>query len=114
MNYDRFARLALKQIADKGRDITLLNNQRGTYNPLTNTMSDGADTTRTVRAVFNAYKAKDIDGEIIRQGDKQCLIAGAVGAREIIVDGADQYAIVSIEVVQPGDTLILSKVQVRR
>ncbi|MBX0289720.1 hypothetical protein K3G63_04685 [Hymenobacter sp. HSC-4F20] len=114
MNYDRFTQLALNQIAEKGRDITLLNKQLGAYDPLTNTMTDATDTTRTVRAVFTSYKAKDIDGTVIKQGDKRCLIADAVDGKEIIVDGADQYAIVNVEAVQPGDTLILSKVQVRR
>jgi hypothetical protein len=114
VNYDRFAQLALNQIADKGRDITLLSRQRGGYNPLTNTMADASDTTRTVKAVFTDYKAKEIDGTVIKTGDKRCLIAGAVDGKEILIDGADQYAIINIEAVQPGDTLILSKVQVRR
>lgn len=112
--YDDFADTAEELIAEFGRDIVLLNRQRGGYNPRTNTMSDGVDTSRTVKAVFRDYKAKDIDGTVIQTGDKLCLIAGAVDGDEIVMDGADQYAIISIEAVQPGNTLILSKVQVRR
>lgn len=112
--YDDFVTDAQEMIAEFGRDIILLNRQRGGYDPRTNTMSDAADTSRTVRAVFTDYKAKDIDGTVIKTGDKLCLIAGAVDGKEIIVDGVDQYAIKNVEAVQPGDTLILSKVQVRR
>lgn len=112
--YDDFVNDAQEMIAEFGRDIVLLNRQRGAYNPRTNTMSDGTDTRRTVKAVFRDYKAKDIDGTVIQTGDKLCLIAGAVDGDEIVVDGADQYAIKNVEAVQPGDTLILSKVQVRR
>ncbi|MGI4886104.1 MAG: hypothetical protein ACRYFR_14200 [Janthinobacterium lividum] len=112
--YDDFADTAEELIAEFGRDITLLNRQNGGFDFAANRVIDGTDTMRTVRAVFTDYKAKDIDGTVIRQGDKLCLVAGAVDAREILMDGTDQYAIISIEAVQPGDTLILSKVQVRR
>ncbi|TGE04631.1 hypothetical protein [Hymenobacter fodinae] len=112
--YNDFVTDAQEMIAEFGRDITLLNRQLGAYDPRTHTMADAVDTSRTVKAVFTDYKDSEIDGEIIRRGDKRCLVAGAVSPKEIIVDGDDQYAIVTIEVVQPGDTLILSKVQVRR
>jgi hypothetical protein len=112
--YGNFIILAERLIREKGRDITLINRQIGGYDPITNTINDGFDTTRTVKAVFTEYSAKEIDGQIIQRGDKRCLIAGEVSASEIVQDGDSQYTIVNIEQVMPGEELILSKVQVRR
>ena len=112
--YDNFIILAERLIREKGREITLINRQIGGYDPITNTINDGSDTTRTVRAVFTEYGAKEIDGQIIQRGDKRCLIAGEVNASEVVRDGDNDYTIVNIEQVMPGEELIISKVQVRR
>ena len=114
MNYDDVYQSALEAINETGRNVTLTKNNVSNFDPLTNSFTDGADTSRTVKAVFTNYKAQDVDGQIIRRGDKKCLIAGEVSRDEVLTDGTDQYNIVNIETVQPGDTIIMSKLQVRR
>lgn len=117
--YTRLASVALAQIADKGRNVTFVTPGTGTYNPGAGTYTETAATEATVKAVFTAYSLKDVDGENIRADDKQCLIAASSLSAEPttknkIKEGSTVYEVVSVETVQPGDTPILYKLQVRR
>lgn len=117
MNYDRFVSTAKTQIADKGRMVTLRSKSSGTFDPIAGTMSDGSQTDRQVKALFTEYAAKQVDGTMIQQGDKQVMIADLATAPDnddILIDGSDEYAIVHVGAIQPGDTPILYKLQVRR
>jgi hypothetical protein len=114
MNYDTFTQLAIDQINNFGRNVVLIDRQASAYDPITNTITQPDETVRTVKAVFTEYKTDDIDGTVIQRGDKLCLIAGDVDQGLILKDGLDEYKIVSNAVVQPGDVVILSKLQVRR
>lgn len=115
MSYEEEVATAQELIAEAGRDVILLNKQLGTFNPNTNTVDDSVDTLRTVKAVFTLYQDKEVDGTIIQRGDKRCLVAGAINPGETVIkDGARQYQIVDVQAVQPGETVILSKLQVRR
>lgn len=117
MNYDRFVSLAINQINDKGRIVTLRSKLAGTYDPIAGEITDGSNSDRSPKALFTEYAAKHVDGTIIQQGDKQVLIADVTAApdnNDILIDGTDEYAIVHVGAVQPGDTPVLYKLQVRR
>lgn len=117
MNYDRFVTLAINQIKYKGRTVTLRSKTPGTYDPIAGSMTGGSEADRTPKALFTEYAAKHIDGTIIQQGDKQVLIADlpvAPDNNDILIDGTDEYSIVHIGAIQPGDTPILYKLQVRK
>lgn len=117
MKYDRFVETAIKQINDKGRTVTLRSKTAGEFDPIAGTMTGGTQTDRTPKALFTDYVAKHVDGTIIQQGDKQVLIADVMTAPDnddILIDGTDEYSIIHVGAIQPGDTPILYKLQVRR
>jgi hypothetical protein len=118
MSYYDNLETALRLIDKKGRTVTLRSVTPAAYDPLNDTQGSDAHTDRTVKAVFTSYKTVEIDGSIILQGDKKCLIADLSAlpdTNDIIVDGGDEWRIVPpIDLVQPGDTPILYKLQVRR
>ena len=80
-------------------------------------MTGSMVTTQALKALFTEYAAKYIDGTIIQQGDKQVLIADIAAAPDnddILIDGTDEYSIIHVGAIQPGDTPILYKLRVRR
>lgn len=117
--YSEVAGTAQEMIAEFGRSVTLRRNSEGTYNPATDAISGATTTDVAVQAVFTEFKQKDIDGTLIQQGDKQVLVAAAALTsppenNDILVDGSDQYRIIELMAIQPGDTALIYKVQVRR
>lgn len=117
-SYGSLASTALKQIAKFGRSVTLRTVTVGTFDTGTGVTTGASDADVTVKAVITGYTNKQTDGEIIRRGDKQVMIAGsAVTAapvlNDVVVDDGD-YKIVNIETIQPGDTVLLYKLQVRK
>lgn len=90
----------------------------GTYDPVTGeTTGATPDQTFTgLGAVFN-YRAQDVDGTRVIQGD-QLVYADAVNLvrtqpNEPIKVGGRNCTAVAIEVIAPGDTDILYMIQVR-
>lgn len=117
MNYDRFVATAIKQINDKGREVILRSKTAGEFDPIAGTMTGGSQTDRTPKALFTEYEAKHIDGSMIQQGDKLVLIADVTAAPDnddVLIDDTDEYSIIHVGAIQPGDTPILYKLQVRR
>lgn len=118
--YENLARTALQQIAGKGRSVTIKSpGSAQAYDPDTDTFTAGTDGTASVKAIFTDFAKKDIDGEQILRTDKRVLIAASALATEPsttdkLVDGSDEYRIIKVDVVKPGDTSILYAVQVRR
>ena len=69
--------------------------------------------------LFTAFKENQIDGSTIRRGDQHLLIA-AEGLEVVpttalqVIDGEQVWQVQDVEAVQPGDSVILYKLQVRR
>lgn len=66
-----------------------------------------------IDGVIVAYGLDEIDGTLIMTTDKKLLTTSAVELDDKIVDGSTVYAVVSVSVVEPGDTKLLYKVQLR-
>lgn len=117
--YDRMSVTAAAQIADKGRDVKLVSTGADVWNPATGTFTAGTPTEKTVKAVFVSFRLSDIDGELIRTDDKLCLIAASsLSAQpttsDKIKEGSTEWAVVSVNTIQPADIALLYKIQVRR
>jgi len=113
-DYTRQRANALDSIDRKGRIVTLVKTGDPAFNPLNSTVTPVTPVNTTRKAVFTNYTSRDIDGEIIKLGDKKCLIAGAVDA-DALIDGTVRYEIINNVTVDPGDGgVILSKLQVRK
>ncbi len=67
-----------------------------------------------IRAVSVGYKANEIDGVLIKATDKKILTYDEVTTANFIVDNSIQYSVVSVDTINPGDTKIIYKVQIRR
>lgn len=62
---------------------------------------------------FTSFKNSEIDGTLIKATDMKILTYSEVSTEDKIVDGSIVYSVVNVDVVQPGATKILYKVQVR-
>lgn len=117
--YTRLAAVALAQIQDKGRTVTLSTPGTDVYSPSAGTFTPGTPTTQTPKALFTNFTLHEIDGDLIRSDDKKCLIAAtsltaAPTDKDTITDGGLEYSVLPIEEIKPGDTAILYKLRLRR
>jgi len=114
-DYSGIASTAAAQIADKGRNITYTSVGIGTFNPATGSYTGETETDTTLKAVFTEFLENQIDGSVIKRGDKQVLITDVTPKiNDKITDGSDIYQVVNIKEIKPGDTACLYKLQVRR
>jgi len=74
------------------------------------------DTDNAVILVPVAYKLKDIDGEVIKQGDRQFLLLTEFepSTSDFVVLGGDIYTIISIQIVAVSGITVLYKIQGRK
>ncbi|MCF0055517.1 hypothetical protein [Dyadobacter sp. CY356] len=117
--YSEMADMAKEAIAENGRPVILRRNTEGSYNPATDTFTGTGNVDENPSALFTEYKQAEIDGTVIIRGDKKVLLADAALTappeyNDIIVDGSDEYKVINIFTVKPGDTSIIYKLQVRK
>jgi len=117
-NYSGLEETALRQIENFGRPVMYRSITTGSFNTRTGSITGDAVSETTIKAVLLAFRDSQIDVEFIRRCDKQALVAGASFAtppktNDIIDDGSD-YKVVNVETVQPGDTVLIYKLQVRK
>jgi transketolase C-terminal domain/subunit len=104
------AALALAQIADKGRTVTLrTETNSGTgYDP-TISNSDAS-----IKAVITKFTASEIDGTLIQANDKRLITTTEITAQQLIIDDGIEYEVINVDEIKPGDTAILYKAQIRK
>lgn len=112
IDYTSDLNAAIEDIAEAGRVVDLVSyvNTGPSYDPVMTPVI-----LPDIMAVEKAFKSFEIDGTLVKTGDKRFLIAGDTEptVNMELHDGGKKYAIKNIEQVKPGDTLILSKVQAR-
>lgn len=115
--YTNMAATALKQINDKGRNLSLVSDAGSSYDPDTDTFTEETETS-SFKGLVTVFKSSDIDGEMILRDDKRILIAAESISKpnngDKITDGSVTYTVVNTEEVKPGDVAVLYMVQVRR
>jgi hypothetical protein len=86
----------------------------------------GADTTVSVKAVVLAFDDALVDGTLVKRGDKKALIsvqsvedatsgtAPDLKSFDTFVDGAEDWEIMSVNEVDPGDTSVMYTLQIRK
>lgn len=123
--YDDMASTAAEMIGEFGQAVTLTRSVPGAYNPTTGTNGAATVTTQSCLAVEEAYKAREIDGTLIKAGDKKLILspqtaAGATvtapteGDTVTFAGDADPWTIKSVEPLSPGGTALLYTLQLRR
>lgn len=107
-------------IAEEGRSIILFKGE-DTKDPSEPWREQSVYSSLTVTGVVLNYKSKDIDGDIIRNTDKQAMIAALAGINLEEYDKlsdpdgtGDTYEIVGVSKIMPGTQKLLYTLQVRR
>ena len=114
---ERLAETTFRQIKDKGRAITLRLTESN-FKPATGATTSKNTDTPTV-GVFSDFEERQIDGSVIKAGDKQVLVA-ARGLPVVpttaykVIDGSEVWNVEHVDTLQPGPSPILYKLRLRR
>jgi len=122
LNYTRLATTAERLIEENGRSVTLLKGGEVVSDPAKPWRDDSTtgDLSLTVIGAIVNYDYDEIDGDLIKRGDKRLLIAqNSVSANEIetfdrVLDGGVDWKIQDTKVWEPGDTRIFYDLQLRK
>lgn len=106
---------AAADIEEDGMTVTYSREVSSGFDPAT-----GVDSTSTVSfnssALKTRYNRNEIDGTVIRRGDLNLLTEAVSGEPLIgmtVTVGAKVYRVMDVGVVDPDDTAIIYKVQIR-
>lgn len=119
-DYSGLAATAVAQIADKGRAVSLVYVAPAVLNKDTDALTPAVETTVAVKVLFKNYSRKEVDGTLIKTGDKLALLANETALTRApkngdkFTDGSETYTIKDVREIQPGDTVLLYEMQVRR
>jgi len=116
-SYQDLAATVAREIADKGREITLRRRSR-TFDPASGQVSETLED-RSLRGLFTLYALDQRDGSTVRQGDQALLIAAEDLAtppseEDEVIDGGSSWQVTAVERLQPGTTALLYRLQVRQ
>ena len=112
-DYSGLQSTATRLIARFGRAATLvkLTTASGSaYDP-----GDPAEVEHAVTICEIGYKQSERDGTLVEQNDRRIMMDSAVAptSQDRIVDGADEFVVVSVEATQPGPVAVMYTVQLR-
>jgi hypothetical protein len=114
--YNKLAATAARLINKYGQAVTLSRIVGGSVDPVTGAVVAGADGSIQAKGILLNYKAGDIDGTRIMQGDRMLVIDGYTFPLKTDVPqiGAEKLgSIVDIRSVSPGGTKIVHFLQMR-
>jgi hypothetical protein len=102
-------------LQDFGSNLVLTRSTGATYNPATGQTATPTVQTFTVRGVFINYKDENIDGTVIRMGDRRLLVAPQGSTTTpAIGDVVDGLKVVDVRSYAPNGTTIAWACQMRR
>lgn len=113
-DYSSVIKTASEQIGQFGRDVVIKRVSEVMYDFVTGENNWGATSQETVKAVQTDYKEEQIDGSIVKRGDKMFLISANGIVPPSTNDLIDDWKVVNVNEVKTGDLPILYKVQVRK
>lgn len=127
VNFTSLRSVAERLIDENGRDVTITKRDRTDDDPAKpwrGPPSPGTDVSVTVKAVLFDFDEADVDGQLVRRGDKRALVAAKVVEEanatsileefDTLTDGSIKLKVVSVTIIEPGPLRILYDVQLRR
>lgn len=104
---------------DYGRDITLRKATKGSYDPATGQLASLTTTDYATRGLLLRYRDAVIDGTIIKQQDRKCVVKvkGLAATPEVedrVIVGPDTYTVINFKTIELGGTVVLYTLQVRK
>ena len=122
--YTRLQATANRLLRGKGQSLTLTRITAGTYDPATGGMTGATTSTQSAYGAIFDYGAKQIDGTLIKAGDKQLLLSafktdGAALTAPVLGDtvsiGGVTYTLVEpLKEVNPAGTVVMYEVNLRK
>ena len=122
--YTRLQATANRLLKGKGQSLTLTKVTAGTYNPATGGFTGEGTSTQTAYGAVFDYGAKQIDGTLIKAGDKQLLLSafktdGSALMAPVLGDtvsiGGVTYTLVEpLKEVNPAGTVVMYEVNLRK
>lgn len=118
--YDSMKNIAGSLLTQFGQSIVLRRTSEGTFDPISGENIGSIVTNYTCQAVVSPYKARRVDGTIIKVGDVEVTISGSSlsvvpsQSTDDLIFGGETYKIVNFEKVSPAGTDILYIAQARR
>lgn len=122
--YADMAGTAAELIAEFGLAVILTRSVPGSYSPSTGGVGSPTVTTQECLAVEEAYRAGEIDGTLVRAGDKKLILSPKVssGASVTAPDTTDTvtfadgsvWTVKAVEPLSPGGTALIYTLQLRR
>lgn len=108
-DYQKMADLSVNLIARFGRTATLRTKTYTgpEYDPVI------TETDTDILAVFTDYRADDVDGTLIKNGDKMLITTTKIETDDEVIDNSVSYEVVSVNEIAPGPMPLIYKVQVR-
>ncbi len=130
VDYASFRLLAERLIESNGRELSLVRRDQGSLidpaQPWRGS-TEADEITVVVKGVFIEFEKEDFDGTLVRRGDKRVLISdksvsdegGSAANLKIedydhILDGGTRWKIMTVELIEPGDTRIMFDIHVRQ
>jgi hypothetical protein len=120
--YTRLRNTANRMLKGKGQTITLIKQSAGSYNVSTGAVTVTASTLYAYGAIFD-YGTKDIDGTLIKAGDKQLLLSAystttgtlltAPAVNDKVTVAGITYTITQIKTIAPGGTTVIYDCNIR-
>ena len=119
--YSKMQATANRLLKGKGQEITLTRQTAGAYDPATGTASV-TTTTQTVYGAMFEYGDKNIDGVLIKEGDKQLLLSALNSAgtalvapqlNDTVTINTVVYTVVRIKPLSPAGTTVLFDCNIR-
>ncbi len=122
--YARLQATANRLLKGKGQSLTLTKITAGTYNPATGGFTGAGTSTQTAYGAIFDYGTKQIDGTLIKAGDKQLLLSafktdGAALTAPVLGDtvsiGGVVFTLVEpLKEVNPAGTVVMYEVNLRK
>lgn len=118
IDYTSIASGALQAIQDAGTTLTVTRSTVTSFDPSLGYTVPGADLVATGYGVQTAYRARDIDGTVIKRGDMRLLIGPGLSfepaVNDVVTILSIDWNVVNVEQVSPAGTDCLYICQVRR
>lgn len=113
-NYAKVANSTYNLIVRFGQGITLVRRTSGSYDPETGEVAVSEIAQLTVGVVLD-YGTKNIDGTLIKAGDKQLLTPATTtpGVNDNAIIAGTSYTITMVKEVSPGGTPVLYDCNIR-
>lgn len=108
--------LSVADLLDEfGQALTLTRAGVPTYAPATGTVSNATGTSMDVRGVFINYHSDNVDGTLVRRGDRRLLIT-AVGATGVpaVGDIVEGHKVLDVRTFEPNGVVVAWDCQVRK